>query len=121
MDNMHFNADPRLFHFARQNRKVMTEAENILWSCLRNRRLGGFKFRRQHPIADFIVDFFCLERQLVVEVDGAYHNEKEQTLYDEGRTYELRELNIRVIRFSNTAVVEHTEVVLNQIKKALMS
>jgi very-short-patch-repair endonuclease len=119
MDNMHFDADPRLFHFARQNRKVMTEAEELLWSLLRNRKLGGFKFRRQHPIADFIADFFCLERQLVIEVDGDYHNEKEQIQYDEGRTYTLGELNIRVIRFSNKEVIEDTDLVLNKILKAL--
>src|SRR5687767_1170997 len=110
-DNLHKGADPRLFHFARVNRQVQTEAEAILWKCLRNRNLGGFKFRRQHPIANFIADFFCLECNLVVEIDGDYHNEREQKEYDEGRTYELGELNIKVIRFANREVLENLDFV----------
>jgi very-short-patch-repair endonuclease len=119
-DNLHKGANPRLFHFARLNRKAQTEAEKILWGCLRNRKLG-FKFRRQHPIADFIADFFCLESNLVVEVDGDYHNELEQQQYDEGRTYELSELNISVIRFTNKEVVENLEYVLKTILNHLKS
>ena len=69
-DHLHKGANPELFHFARLNRQVQTEAEAILWKCLRNRNLRGFKFRRQHPIADFIADFFCLECNLVVELTG---------------------------------------------------
>jgi very-short-patch-repair endonuclease len=100
-DNLHKGADPKLFYYARQNRQMLTDAEKILWECLRNRRLKGFKFRRQHPIADFIADFFCLECNLVVEVDGDYHNERDQKEYDEGRTYDLSELKVKVIRFTN--------------------
>jgi very-short-patch-repair endonuclease len=118
-DNLHKGADPKLFYYARQNRKDMTEAEKILWSHLRDRRLNGFKFRRQHPIADFIADFFCLECNLIVEVDGGYHNNKEQQLYDEGRTYELKEYKINVIRFTNEEVLENTLFVLNEIKRHL--
>jgi very-short-patch-repair endonuclease len=120
-DNLHKGADPRLFHFARMNRQVQTEAEVILWRCLRNRNLGGFKFRRQHPIADFIADFFCLECNLVVEVDGDYHNEREQKQYDEGRAYELGELNIKVIRFTNREVFENLDFVLKEISNHLKS
>jgi very-short-patch-repair endonuclease len=120
-DNLHKGADPRLFHFARQNRQVQTEAEAIMWSHLRNRNLKGFKFRRQHPISDFIADFFCLECSLVVEVDGDYHNEREQKQYDEGRTFELGELNIKVIRFTNQEVLENIDFVLNEISSHLKS
>ena len=91
-DNLHKGADPKLFYYARLNRIVQTEAEKILWHCLRNRKLKGFKFRRQHPIAHFIADFFCLESNLVIEIDGPYHDEREQQEYDEGRTFELSEL-----------------------------
>ena len=97
----------------------MTEAESILWNCLRDRRLNNFKFRRQHPIGDFIADFFCLERNLVIEVDGDYHNDIEQAQYDEGRTYELNELKIRVIRFTNQEVLSNIDFVLNEIGKHL--
>ena len=120
-DNLHKGADPRLFHFARLNRQVQTESEEILWERLRNRKLNGFKFRRQHPIADFIADFFCLECNLVVEVDGDYHNEREQKEYDEGRTYELGELNIKVIRFTNREVLENLGFVLKEISNYLKS
>jgi very-short-patch-repair endonuclease len=120
-DNLHKGADPRLFHFARRNRQVQTEAEAILWKCLRNRNLGGFKFRRQHPIANFIADFFCLECNLIVEVDGDYHNEREQKKYDEGRTSELGKLNIKVIRFANREVLENLDFVLKEIANHLKS
>jgi very-short-patch-repair endonuclease len=120
-DNLHKGADPRLFHFARLNRQVQTEAEKILWESLRNRKLIGFKFRRQHPIADFIADFFCLECNLVVEVDGDYHNEREQKEYDERRTYELGELDIKVIRFTNQEVIENLDFVLKEISNHLKS
>jgi very-short-patch-repair endonuclease len=108
-------ADPRLFHFARLNRKVPTEAENILWQNLRNRKLGGFKFRRQHPIAEFIADFFCAESNLVVEVDGDYHRDNRQNKYDKDRTFELGELKINVIRFTNREVLEDIDFVLETI------
>lgn len=119
-DNLHKGANPILFNYARQNRKDLTKAEKILWSHLRDRRLKGCKFRRQHPIADFIVDFFCLECRLVVEVDGGYHTEKEQQQYDEGRTYTLEELKIKVIRFTNKEVIENTFFVLKTIENHLI-
>ena len=118
-ENLHKGAGPNLFHYARLNRQVQTEAEIILWKCLRNRRLKGFKFRRQHPIADFIADFFCLESNLVIEVDGDYHNERDQKEYDDGRTYELQELNVKVIRFTNREIIENRDLVITEILKHL--
>jgi very-short-patch-repair endonuclease len=120
-DNLHKGANPKLFHFARMNRQVQTEAEATMWRYLRNRNLNGFKFRRQHPIADFIADFFCLECNLIVEIDGDYHNEREQKQYDEGRTYELSELNIKVIRFTNQEVIQNPDFVLQEISCHLKS
>lgn len=108
-----------LFHFARTNRKVQTPAEKILWGRLRNRQLAGFKFRRQHSISNFIVDFFCLECNLVIEIDGAYHNEKTQAEYDAERTLELTKRGLRVIRFTNDEVVNKTEFVIQEIVKHL--
>jgi len=99
----------------------MTDAETILWQQLRNRKLAGFKFRRQQPIEHYIADFFCFECRLVVEVDGAYHDEPDQKAYDEARTMRLKELNISVIRFSNHDVMQNTEQVLEEIQRRLIS
>ncbi|MCS6795776.1 MAG: DUF559 domain-containing protein, partial [Raineya sp.] len=93
----------KLKEFARNNRKNPTEAENILWQTLRNRNLG-VKFRRQHAIDGFIVDFVCLERSLIIEVDGAVHLAKEQQELDQIRTEYLEYLGYRVIRFTNDEV-----------------
>jgi len=121
-DNLHHNADPKLFYFARLNRKAMTEAEKILWANLRNRKLRGFKFRRQHPIADFIADFFCLECNLVVEIDGGYQNDIGQALYDkEKKTCQLNKLNIKAIRFTNEEVISDLDAVLSKIEEQLVS
>ncbi len=118
-DNLHKGAYLKLFEYARINRKKMTKAEGILWKYLRDRRLNGFKFRRQHPIADFIADFFCLECNLVIEVDGNYHYNREQAQYDEGRTFELTDLQLKIIRFTNSEVTERIEFVLREIEKHL--
>ncbi len=119
-ENLHKGANSNLFYFARENRKTVTDAENILWNCVRNRKLNGFKFRRQHPIADFVADFYCPECNLIVEVDGDYHNSFEQKQYDEGRTFELSEFKIKIIRFTNQEVMEHIDFVLNEIRKHLV-
>ena len=93
----------------------MTAEEELLWSCLRNRQLGGVKFRRQHPIDGFIADFYCEAHSLVIEVDGRYHDQRAQKEYDEGRTYELNRLNVKVIRFTNSEVRENLQLVLDKI------
>ncbi|MDZ7315137.1 MAG: DUF559 domain-containing protein [candidate division KSB1 bacterium] len=101
---------------ARGLRREQTEAENILWQRLRNRQLG-VKFRRQHAIGEFIVDFVCLERRLVVEVDGGIH--KQQKEYDEERSRILAALGFRVIRFWNDEVINNLEYVLAAIEEAI--
>lgn len=70
---MFFGASPKIFQRATELRKNMTEAERILWSALRRKQLSGKRFRRQHPIETFIVDFYCHEARLVIEVDGGIH------------------------------------------------
>jgi very-short-patch-repair endonuclease len=112
---MHRNAGPNLFSLANQNRKSYTEAEGILWQCLRGRRLNGFKFRRQHPIRGYIVDFYCADVGLAIEVDGGYHGKNNQQVADEHRTAELNKLNVKVIRFSNHEVINNINDVLKQI------
>ena len=118
---MYRGATPNIFSLARRSRKTPTSAEQILWEKLRGRRLSGFKFRRQHPIANFIVDFFCAEHGLAVEVDGEYHNHNEQRHYDEQRTIKLNTLNIKVLRFTNNDVVSNIDLVLKQIEHHLKS
>ena len=71
---------------ARALRKSMTDAERKLWRALRDKQLDGRRFRRQHPIGPYVVDFVCLERRLVIEVDGSQHGEPEQTTFDQQRT-----------------------------------
>jgi len=111
-------ADFIQFENAKRNRKEQTEAENILWQALRNNQLD-VKFRRQHPIENFIVDFVCLQKRLIIEVDGGYHNIPEQKELDEARTIELENIGFTVIRFTNEEVIHSTDAVLNKIKKAL--
>ena len=104
--------------FARNNRKEPTEAEDVLWQAIRNQKLG-FKFRRQHPINDFIVDFACTEKHLTIEVDGAYHNNKEQAQYDEFRTQYLKDLGYTELRFKNEEVINNLSKVLDTIRETL--
>ena len=97
----------------------MTVAECVLWNELRNSQLG-YKFRRQHVIGDFIVDFVCLSRRLVIELDGGYHDQQSQVRYDQSRTESLQQMGFRVIRFKNEQVCNQTSEVLNQIKQQLL-
>ena len=119
MENLHKGASSNSFEFARLNRKTQTGAEQLLWIKIRNKKLKGFKFRRQHPIGSFILDFYCHRCLLAVEIDGEYHNQTDQNDYDLGRTYELKELGIKVIRFTNKEVEEDMQRVLEEIKKHL--
>jgi len=107
-----------LREFARKNRQNATEAENVLWRFLRQDALG-VKFVRQHIIKDYIVDFLAPNEQLVVEVDGAYHAERQQMEDDELRSQELEKMGYKVIRFSNEEVMFDTANTLNKIKDAL--
>ena len=103
---------------ARDNRKNRTEAEERLWSAVRNNQLG-FKFRRQHSIDQFIADFACLEKGLIVEVDGEIHNNPENKEYAEGRTFELKKKGFEIIRFTNEEVLTQLNVVIDKIKSIL--
>ena len=103
-----------------ENKKNSTEAERILWECLRGKKID-FKFRRQHIIDEFIVDFVNLEKNLVIEVDGGYHNSLQQTEIDEIRTLILKDLGFTVIRFSNEQVIGDIDNVISHIEKKLKS
>jgi len=115
---MHAAADGRLFVYARVLRKTMTHCESILWECIRNNKLG-VKFRRQHPIEAFILDFYCHELKLGIEVDGSIHEYGDNQLYDAGRTIQLNEYEIRIIRFRNEEVLNDVERVLERLKDCI--
>ncbi|QDH79810.1 endonuclease domain-containing protein [Echinicola soli] len=118
MHEMYFGASTEIKQRAKELREMLTPAEKVLWEALQNRKLNGLKFRRQHPISKFIADFYCHEYQLVVEVDGEVHLELEQVERDEGRTFELEELGLKVIRFTNKEVFCDLENVLKKIVSA---
>ena len=102
---------------ARTLRKHSTDAERALWRLLRSRRLQGFKFRRQVPMGDYIVDFVCFEAMLVVEVDGGHH--LEQSSSDDERTRWLESEGFRVLRFWNNQVLKEPGAVLETIWRDL--
>ena len=102
---------------ARRMRHSATDAEQLLWHRLRDRQLGGFKFRRQLPIPPYIVDFVCLGRRLIVEIDGGQRADRRR--YDDKRTRSLEEKGYRVVRFWNHDVLLQTEAVLEAILEAL--
>lgn len=107
--------NPELLEFARNMRKNPTSAENFMWQILRSRRFAGFKFRRQHMIAPYIVDFYCHEIKLVIELDGSQHNDPQVQRSDQLRTEFLKSQNITVIRFWNHDVLQQSEQVLNYL------
>ena len=103
---------------AQTNKCFQTDAERLLWEHIRAKQLS-VKFNRQHIIGDFIVDFVCIEKGLVREVDGGYHSEYGQIEKDELRTERLKDLGFHVIRFKNEDVLGDISGVLNIIKKQL--
>jgi very-short-patch-repair endonuclease len=104
---------------ARSMRIEPSDAEKKLWLALRSRQFSGFKFRRQHPVGPYITDFACLERRLIIELDGGQH--AEQKAYDDARTRYLEKKGYRVLRFWNTDTLANTEGVLTMILDALGS
>jgi len=102
---------------ARQLRKSQTDAENRLWGFLRNRRLCGFKFRRQYPIPPYIADFVCVEAGLIIEIDGGQHASEQ--LRDEERSPFLKSVGYRTVRFWNNDVLLRTNEVLEAILQEL--
>jgi very-short-patch-repair endonuclease len=109
----------KLKPLARQKRRHATPAEDILWQRLRNRQIADAKFRRQHTIERFIVDFYCAEAQLVVEVDGPIHDYTPEE--DAIRQEFLESLGLRVIRFTNDDVLHHLGAVTEAITGFLTS
>lgn len=105
---------PLILARARELRQPQTPAEATLWRYLRNRNLK-YKFRRQHPIYRFIIDFYCAEAKLLIEIDGDSHLEKEQIEYDKARTEYLEALGYKVIRFTNNDVRYTISAVVDKV------
>jgi very-short-patch-repair endonuclease len=117
-NTMFYGATPDIFENAKLLRNKQTPAEKKLWDFLNKNKLG-VKFRRQHPIATYIVDFYCHKLKLVIEVDGAYHLDEEQNSQDDVRTKELNQLGIVVIRFTNEEVLGDIGKVVKSINEQI--
>lgn len=118
LPDMFYGAKRTIFQNACELRHNMTLAEKFLWTRLNKSQLG-VRFKAQHPIDIFIVDFYCFKYKLIIEVDGKIHLSQKE--YDEGRTAELERLDLKVIRFSNEEVLNDIESVVEKIKKYLKS
>lgn len=114
--DMFYGASWIIHKQARELRHRETRTEKILWSCISNRKMK-VKFRRQHPINQFIADFYSHEVKLVIEIDGSHHLSRERKEYDDDRTKLFNDFNITVIRFTNYQILNHINDVLEEIKK----
>jgi very-short-patch-repair endonuclease len=101
--------------FARALRRNQTEVENMLWFKLRELQFDGIKFRRQHPLGNYIVDFVCIQHKLIIEVDGGQHNESKALAYDEERSAWLEKQGYRVLRFWDNDVSQNIDCVISQV------
>ena len=107
--------DPVLLEFAKNMRHTATDAENLMWQILRAKRFMNLKFRRQHVIKPYIVDFYCHEIGLVIELDGSQHGTNDAIEYDAERTKFLEALGLTVVRYWNHDVLGRTDVVLEHL------
>lgn len=107
--------DPQLLQFAKSMRHTATDAENLMWQLLRAKRFMNLKFRRQHVIAPYILDFYCHEIGLVIELDGSQHGTDDAIEYDVERTKFLEAVGLTVVRYWNHDVLGRTDVVLEDL------
>ena len=105
-----------IFENAKQLRRRMTDAENVLWLHLKN-KIGNCKFRRQHPIGNYVADFYCHKAKLIIEVDGSVHNDREVKEQDEIRENDLMNMDYQIVRFTNEEVMKQCETVLKKISE----
>ena len=103
------------FHFTRKLRKDQTPHEIKLWNILRNREIGDLKFRRQHKIGKYVVDFCCLDKKLVVELDGGHHNEEQYKIKDQKRQKYIESQGYVVLRFWNNEVDDNLDGIIDTI------
>ncbi len=111
------NNRPELKQNRKDLRNNLTPAEAKLWTLLKSKQLEGRKFRRQHSVGNYILDFYCPTEKLAIELDGAHHFTEDGMKYDEERTAHLNSVGIRVVRFENRLVFDDPEFVLTEVKK----
>ena len=114
---MNKKLDPQLLIFAKSMRHTATDAEHLMWQILRGKRFINLKFRRQHVIQPYIVDFYCHEIGLVIELDGSQHGTDDGKEYDAERTKFLETLGLTVVRYWNHDVLGRTDVMLEDLWK----
>ena len=119
INDMHYGSDRFAFENAKELRNKMTDAESILWESLRNNQFLGLKFRRQHPVSRFIVDFYCHKYKLVVELDGNIHDLPDVKINDKNREDELKEFGLNILRLKNIEITNNISKTLDKIKKAI--
>lgn len=105
----------------RKLRKNMPTPEIVLWQKIRNRQINNYKFKRQYGVGRYIVDFYCSEKRLAIEIDGDSHYEDFQIIYDKERTEYLNNMGIVVVRFTNKEIMDNIEGVLDKILEALVT
>lgn len=115
----YYQASQRIFDNAKLLRKETTPAEKLFWKIIRNRKILGFKFRRQHPLRYYVADFYCHEALLVIELDGSIHNLEEIKRNDEEREKAITELGITVLRFTNDELFLEIEKTLERVESHL--
>jgi very-short-patch-repair endonuclease len=116
-DNMWKDASGIVFSNAKKLRENPTQAEEAMWLSLNNNQLDGYKFRRQHPLLNYVADFYCHQLKLVIEIDGEYHQTVEQKKLDNERTENIEFQGLKLIRFTNEEVISNISAVLNKIKE----
>ncbi len=116
-DNMWKDASGIIFSNAKNLRENPTQAEEVMWLSLSNNQLEGYKFRRQHPLLNYVADFYCHQLKLVIEIDGEYHQTAEQKRLDKERTVNIEFQGLYVIRFNNDEVLTDIKSVLCKIKE----
>ncbi len=117
--NIHLNAPPIIFKYAQRLRSNETDAEKFLWWFLSSKQMEGVKFRRQHPMKKYAVDFYTDDLKLGIEFDGKYHESEDQKIRDTEREEDLEYYGITVLRFTNEQVLHDTQFVLDEIRRII--
>jgi len=117
--NKYLYNDPSKKPTRRHLRKDATDAERKLWSILRNRQMNGLKFFRQYSVGSYVLDFYCPEKRLALEIDGGQHGDVDSQQHDAQRDSYLKELGIRVVRFWNNDVLRNAEGVAQKIREEI--
>ena len=115
--NMFYGARKNTFQKAHFLRSKITDAEMVLWSRLKNRNIFKVRFRRQHPVDIFVLDFYCHEIKLAIEVDGRIHLKREIQEYDEGRSHDIEKFGIKMLRFTNEQILNN----LNEVQTTILN